>query len=478
MHSPSQRYLHIPSPLEAFTNTESELRSSQSGREVVLLKGELDLLPTDRTCPKCEGKLHINDGGWQVLRHLPIGASLTNVSFIRRQMFCPQCGHTHMQEVPFKSEHHRITKPLETYVCDLLATGNYTNKEVSELTGLGPNTVKEIDKRRLTELYTEDGKLKKPEARAVFLGIDEFKLHNGHKYATHIIDLVTGKILWIAEGKGKKVVLDFIDHVGMDWMQTVKAVAMDMNSDFQEAFQARCPHVAIVFDHFHIIKNFNEMVVAEARKDEQQRLIKEGRPEDARALKKCGRILCMSRKTMEEIEEKVAAGKAIHKGSGLFGIPEYRYKGGWKELYEALLRDNDLLTLVDIVKCKLAEAYEIGSDDERLDYALRIYAGKAAPMTAEERMKKCLDEIIDICKSTGKWYFHKFQRLLENHMAGLVSHTTYRLSSGKIEGINNKIKTLRRQAYGYPDDEYFFLKLLDMSRYDKRRKLVSHRICD
>ena len=38
------------------------------------------------------------------------------------------------------------------------------------------------------------------------------------------------------------------------------------------------------------------------------------------------------------------------------------------------------------------------------------------------------------------------------------------ISAGKMEGINNKIKTLRRQAYGYPDDEYFFLKLLDMSR--------------
>ena len=63
-------------------------------------------------------------------------------------------------------------------------------------------------------------------------------------------------------------------------------------------------------------------------------------------------------------------------------------------------------------------------------------------------------------------------------MAGILTHTAYRLSSGKIEGINNKIKTLRRQGYGYPDDEYFFLKLIDMSRYGKRKKLAPHRICD
>ena len=209
-------YLRIPSTLDTFTNTETELHTSYSGRDVVLLKGKLDILPEDRVCPKCGEKLHVNDGTEQTLHHLPVGASLMAVSFRRRQMLCPRCGHTHMQAVPFKAEHHRITKALETYACDLLATGNYTNKEVSELTGLGPNTVKSIDKRRLLELYTEDGKLKKPECHATFLGIDEFKLHNHHKYATHIIDMSTGRILWIAEGKKKKVVLDFIDHVGLD----------------------------------------------------------------------------------------------------------------------------------------------------------------------------------------------------------------------------------------------------------------------
>ncbi|MCD5448610.1 transposase, partial [Lactobacillus delbrueckii subsp. lactis] len=37
-------------------------------------------------------------------------------------------------------------------------------------------------------------------------------------------------------------------------------------------------------------------------------------------------------------------------------------------------------------------------------------------------------------------------------------------STGKLEGINNKIKTERRKGYGYPDDEYFFLRLMELSR--------------
>ena len=101
-----------------------------------------------------------------------------------------------------------ITEELYQYTRDLLALGDYTNKEVAAITGLGKNTVKDIDKERLQELYTtEDGKLCKPEKATRFLGIDEFKLHNGYRYATHIIDMETGHILWIAGGKKKQACL-------------------------------------------------------------------------------------------------------------------------------------------------------------------------------------------------------------------------------------------------------------------------------
>lgn len=75
-------------------------------------------------------------------------------------------------------------------------------------------------------------------------------------------------------------------------------------------------------------------------------------------------------------------------------------------------------------------------------------------------------------------HFKWFANLLYNHFEGIIAHATYHISAGKIEGINNKIKTLRRQGYGYPDDEYFFLKLIDMSRNEYVRNVKSHKICD
>lgn len=71
-----------------------------------------------------------------------------------------------------------------------------------------------------------------------------------------LYDLKTN-LLWLAHGKKKATVYDFIDHVGEEWMDGVEAVACDMNSDFQEAFEERCPHIQPVFDYFHIVKNFN-----------------------------------------------------------------------------------------------------------------------------------------------------------------------------------------------------------------------------
>ena len=122
--------------------------------------------------------------------------------------------------------------------------------------------------------YTIDGKsFIKPEIQAKYLGIDEFKLHNGHIYATVIIDLETGYILWLERGKDKNIVYNFIRHVGLEWMKKVKAVSCDMNANFQEAFQSMCPHIEIVYDHFHIIKNFNDNVICKIRTDEEKRLI-------------------------------------------------------------------------------------------------------------------------------------------------------------------------------------------------------------
>ena len=164
-----------------------------------------------------------------------------------------------------------------------------------------------------------------------------------------------------------------------------------------------------------------------------------------------------NRSTLQKKDEDAASERVVHKGSPLFKTEDVKRKGGNEAKYDALLQENKLLFTIDLVKEKLRDAYE---------------------MTDEAKMADAIIDIIDVCKATGNKHLLWFGKLLDTHFEGVIAHATYKISSGKIEGINQKIKTLRRHGYGYPDDEYFFLKIMDISRKEYVRNQPSHRKSD
>ena len=114
-----------------------------------------------------------------------------------KQYLCPNCKKVYRELVPFKACGHMITEHLQTFVEGLLES-KLTLKEVAKITGLSQPVVKDIDKNRLNRKYTVNGEGKefiKPEITSTKLGIDEFLLHSGHKYATVILDLDKGHVL-------------------------------------------------------------------------------------------------------------------------------------------------------------------------------------------------------------------------------------------------------------------------------------------
>ncbi len=407
-------------------------------------------------CEICGAPMHRNGIAPVVLRDVPFGCDCCKCAISRIRCRCSKCGHCQDQPVPFKSSGHMITRKLEEYTEALLEEGG-TLKSAAEITGLGKNVVKEIDKQRLERYYVEPGKdgrrvLKKPERQARILGIDEFLLHEGHQYATVIIDMDTGVILWIAKGRKKEVVYGFIEHVGLEWMSKVEAVSCDMNSDFIEAFQEKCPHVKAVYDRFHIVKNFNDKVANEVRKDMIKELTAEGKEDEAARFKHAKYLLMSSRSTMRQKDQE--AGKIIGKGSELFNIPPSTRNGNREERYDELIRSNELLFMIDWCKEALRDAYE-------------------APDA--EDMRRQIENIISKCESTGNRRFFWFARLLGGHLDGIATFADYKVTNSKLEGINQRTKTLRRNSYGLPDDEYFFLKLIDSSHKGIRHE-APHRI--
>jgi transposase len=70
-----------------------------------------------------------------------------------------------------------------------------------------------------------------------------------------------------------------------------------------------------------------------------------------------------------------------------------------------------------------------------------------------------LDSWIDQARTLGLKHFVKLADTLEEHLPGLLSYFRHRISTGPLEGLNNKIKVLKRQAYGFRDQAYFKLRL-------------------
>lgn len=141
--------------------------------------------------------------------------------------------------------------------------------------------------------------------------------------------------------------------------------------------------------------------------------------------------------------EAACAAGSEKEGGGIFNLPAVTRPGEYEQRYREMVEDNELFFAGDWVKTALDEAYTLHDT---------------------EKMQLYIDDIILVCRGTGNKHFERFARLLESHIDGIVAHARYPISSGKVEGLNNKIKTVRRKSYGFADDEYFFLKLFDISR--------------
>ena len=172
------QYIMLPSELVGFVNDRTEIVATTTGKGMFLLQGHIENKEEDKHCPHCGSPLHTHAHHQSTIRHLNFGPTLSCIRFAKTRYLCPSCQFTKMQDVPFQANGHRISNQLLNYTKDLLALG-FTNKEVTFITGLGKNTVKEIDLERLKDQYTIDGqRLIKPERQARFLGIDEFRANS------------------------------------------------------------------------------------------------------------------------------------------------------------------------------------------------------------------------------------------------------------------------------------------------------------
>jgi transposase len=280
--------------------------------------------------------------------------------------------------------------------------------------GVSWDVVKDIQKKYLRRKFA------RPKLSDMkYLAIDEISIGKGHKYVTVVLDIISGAVVHVGEGKGADALRKFWRRLMRSGAQ-VKAVAIDMSPAYRAAVSENLPNAAIVFDHFHIIKLYND------RLSEYRRQL--------------------------SYEAATKTQKMVLKGTR------------W------LLLKNP---------CNLNAQR---NEQERLEEALRINQPLATVYYMKEDLRtlwgyensgqadKFLSDWIARAKVSGIAMLKAFARTLQEHREGILAYYDHPISTAALEGTNNKIKTMKRQAYGFRDIEFFKLKI--MAIHESRYALV------
>ena len=425
--------------LSCFSVTEEpRLERTKTGKEIYVITG-VSTASSPSICPECGSKLHRHGLMMRKLQDIDLLGHLCIIEVIYDRMRCSSysCRHTQMQEIAFREPGHNITARLGRRIRTRLNCGAGISETARSLS-VHPSIIYEMDKENLRKVM---GAQDVPYAE--YIGIDEFKLHDGHRYATAVSDLRTGRVLFLEAGKSKEQAYHFFSQMGDEWMRHVKAVSMDMNAQYDSAFRERWPSVTIVYDHFHLVKLYNDTVITAIRRRKQREMLEEGNEEGYTLLKNSRYLLLSKMDTLRSRDREAHDNNVrLHK--------EYLDKGKPLPPGERILSPYREKKLRDILAA---------NEDLSVCYLLLEQFNLAYSVTGITQLYKGMKSWMKLARQSNVPEIISFCDTVQRHLMGIVYHAKFPISSGRVEGINNMIKTIRRKAYGFRDTEYFFLKI-------------------
>ncbi|HEX2224647.1 MAG TPA: ISL3 family transposase [Thermoanaerobaculia bacterium] len=354
-------------------------------------------------CPAC-GSRHVHPRGAVArrFRSLPIGGRAVFLRFAIPRVACRDCGTLRQVRLDFAEERRSYTRAFERYALDL--SRRMTIRDVAMHLGVGWDIIKDIQKRDLGRRFARP-----PLKRLRQIAIDEIAVAKGHRYVTVVLDLDSGAVVFVGDGKGADALKPFWERLRRSKAR-IEAVAMDMAPAYQEAVRTNLAGAVIVFDHFHVIKLFN------------------GKLSDLRR--------ALHREATDLLHKRVLKGTRWLLLKNPENLDEARDEK--RRLEEALALNRPL-----------AVAYYLKED-------LRRFWEQPGKRSAGAFLTGWLRR----AEASGVKMLRQMAKTLAAHRSGLLAYYDYPISTGPLEGTNNKIKTLSRQAYGFRDREFFKLKIL------------------
>jgi transposase len=355
-----------------------------------------------RECSGCGQRTSaIHDLCERRVRDLPAFDRRVELVLARVRVACPGCG-PKLERLSWLDPYARVTRRLSESVgrlCEVMAV-----RHVARFFDLDWKTVKQLDRQRLERTLGPidlDG--------LEVIALDEFAIQKGHRYATVIVEPTRKRVLWVGRGRGREDVRPFFELLGPERCARLRAAVMDMNASYQLEVQRHCPNAAIIYDLFHVVAKYGREVIDRVRVDRANELRSDRR---ARQLVKGARWLLLKNRDSMRPGEDV-------------------------ELEELLAANHDLF-VVYVLRDALKELWR---------YRHAEHAARAWKSWYRKALRSRIGPL------------RRFAQNLRPYLPGILAHCRWPLGTNLVEGINNKIKVIKRMAYGFRDDAYFFLKI-------------------
>src|SRR5262252_5119311 len=250
------------------------------------------------------------------------------------------------------------------------------------------------------------------------IGVDEIQYAKGHKYLTLVyqIDIGITRLLWVGKERTVQSFQGFFSTMGQEVISKIAFICSDMWEPYLKLIREKCSEALHILDRFHIVAKMNK-ALDDVRADEARHMKREGRDP----------VLHKSRWLLLRRSENL-------------GIEQH-------------LRLRDLLRY----NLKTVRAYLLKEAFQQLwDYNSPVWAGKFLDEWCRQTMRSRIEPMKKIARS------------LRNHRELILNYFRAQklLSSGVVEGLNNKAKLTMRKSYGFRT-----YRVLELSLYHSLGKL-------
>ena len=371
---------------------------------------------TIHRCPRC-GSINVSAEGIRrrSIRGEPLGhCREVYLEFMVHRLYCHKCHAREMEYIPFLSHPKaRISKWLERTLLELRP--HMSLRALANYFHLRWHTIKDLEKKALKKKFS---RIQTEHVKAI--GIDEIHVGKGmgnDQYLTIVRDLESGAVIHVGEGKGITALAGALKKLKKS---KLKVVTMDMANAYYSWISENFPQAHIVFDHFHVIKLMNDKL------DKVRKRITSKMNEVQRKQLKGLRFIFL--KNNEDLPEDAKVILRNMRGDFQDLGDAYVFKEALRSIYSQV-RDSYHASMAFHRWCRLAE--ETG-----------------------------IPELRSIAKT------------IRDKLDGIVSYWTFRhISNASMEGFNNKIRWLIKQAYGFRDREYFTLKIYQLPEISSSKEL-------